>query len=70
VVLEAGDRRPRRLLERALEQHVADHPHLAGDGLVREERSTRHPRSVPPSIATPEELVAAADGEQCSPAVD
>ena len=43
VVLEARERLAGRRVELALEQHVADHPPLAGDRLVREER--RRPAS-------------------------
>ena len=38
VVLEARERPPLARLELALEQDVADHPRLARDRLVREER--------------------------------
>ena len=60
----------RRLGERALEQDVADHAPLAGDRLVREEGCARHPRSVAPAVAAPEELVAAADREERCTLVD
>ena len=63
VVLEPGQRQTHAGLELALEQDVADHPRLAGDGLVRKERRARHERPVATAIPTAQELVAAADGE-------
>ena len=70
VVLEAGERPPLARLELALEQHVADHPLLAGDGLEREQSDARHVLAVEAAIAAAEQLVAAADGEQRGAAVD
>ena len=64
VVLEARDRRRDAVAEVGLEQHVADQPPLAGDRLEREQARARHPRAVAAAVAAPEQLVAAADGEQ------
>ena len=64
VVLEAGDRPSLTRDELALEQDVADHPLLAGEGLVREEADARHRVAVAAQVAAPEQLVAAADREQ------
>ena len=41
VVLEAGHRAPLARIELALEQHVADHPPLPGDGDEREDARAR-----------------------------
>ena len=70
VVLEARDRPSRRLVQRAFEEHVADHATLTRERLVREERCALEPRAVPPAVAATEELVAAADGEQRRSPVD
>ena len=64
MVLEAGDRPPLAGDELALEQDVADHPLLPGEGLVREEADARHRVAVAAQVATAEQLIAAADREQ------
>ena len=64
VVLEPRHRRRDAVAEVDLEQHVADQPPLAGDGLEREEPGARHPGAVAAAVAAPEQLVAAAHGEQ------
>src|SRR5207245_1071868 len=56
--------------ELAREQHVADHAALAGDRLVRKEPGAFEQHTVTTSVAAPEQLVAAADGEQGRAAVD
>ena len=70
VVLEAGERLAVARLELALEQHVADHPPLAGDGLERQEPDARHVLAVEAAVAAAEQLVAAAHREQRGAAVD
>ena len=64
VVLEARDRAHVAGLELGLEQHVADHPPLAGDRLERQQPDARHLLAVEAAVAAPEQLVAAADREQ------
>jgi hypothetical protein len=64
VVLESGELSPRSRLQLALEQDIADHADVAGNRLVREECGTRHERAVAPTVSPPEELVAAAHGQQ------
>ena len=64
VVLEARERPARARLELGLEQHVADHPPLAGDRLERQQADARHVLAVEAAIAAPEQLVAAADREE------
>ena len=64
MVLEAGDRSPLTGDELAFEQDVADHPLLAGHGLVWEEADPRHRVAVAAQVAAPEQLVAAADRQQ------
>src|SRR5439155_6808053 len=61
VVLEPRERQPLSGLELALDQHVADHPALAGDCLEGQETDTRHVLAVKAAVAASEELVAAAD---------
>src|SRR5439155_7675955 len=68
VVLESGERLPVARIELALEQDVADHAAVAGDGLEREQADARHVLAMEAAIAAPEELVAAAHGEERSPA--
>jgi hypothetical protein len=63
VVLEACDRPPDAGLELGLEQHVADHAPFARDGLEREQPDARELVTGHVDVATPEQLVAAADGE-------
>ena len=41
-----------------------------GDRLVREDAGARHQRAVAAAIAAPEQLVAAAYGEECGPGLD
>ena len=53
--------RPAR--ELAVEQHVADHPALAGDRVEREEADARQLGAVAVAVEAAEQLVAAADGE-------
>jgi hypothetical protein len=68
VVLEAGQRPDHTGLELALEQHVADHAPLAGDGIEGEKADSRHVLTVEAAIAAAEELVAAADRKgRCAP---
>jgi hypothetical protein len=67
MVLEPGERLSRPF---ALEQHVADHPPLAGDRLVGEETDPGHRFAVVATVAAAEQLVAAADGEQRRAALD
>ena len=57
-------------LELALEENVADHPLLSGDGLEREKADARHVLAVEAAVAAAEQLVSAADGEQRGTAVD
>ena len=70
VVLEPGERPPLPRLELALEQDVADHPPLPGDGLERQQARTGHVLAVEAAVAAPEQLVAAADREHRRPAGD
>jgi hypothetical protein len=63
VVLEAGQEPALAGLELALEEHVADHPALAGHRLVREEADARQYLAVTPAVGAAEQLVAAAHGE-------
>ena len=64
MVLEACERPTAPRHELAVEQHVPDHPLLAGDGLVREETDAGHRVAVAAEVTTAEQLVAAADREQ------
>ena len=64
VVLESGERPLLSRLELALDEHVADHALLAGDGLERKEADARHVLAVKAAVAAAEQLVAAAHGEQ------
>ena len=64
VVLEAGDRPPLARLELGVEQHVSDHPPVARHGLERQHAGARHLVALMAAIAAPEQLVAAAHGEQ------
>ena len=70
VVLEARERAALARLELALEQHVADHPPLAGDRLERQQADAGHVLAVEAAVAAAEQLVAAAHGEQRGAAVD
>ncbi len=70
MVLEAGDRPPLSGLELALDQDVADHAALAGDGLQRKQADSGHVLAVEAAIAAAEQLVAAADRERGRSAVD
>src|SRR5205085_12612695 len=65
VVLEAGEHPPDPGFELALEQDVADHAPLTGDRLEREEADAREVDAVEVAVRTAEQLVAAADSEQC-----
>src|SRR5580765_847699 len=47
----------------AVEQHIADHPALAGDRVEREEADAGELGTVALAVGTPEKLVAAAHGE-------
>ena len=60
VVLEAGDRTRVARIELALEEHVADHPPLARDGLEGQQPDAGHVFAVEAAIAASEQLVAAA----------
>ena len=53
-----------------LEQHVADQAPVPGDRFEREDAGARHQRAVAAAIAAPEQLVAAAYGEECGPRLD
>ena len=64
MVLEAGEWPDSARLELALEEHVADHPRRARNGLVAEEPGARHQRAVAAAVSPPEKLVPAAHGEQ------
>src|SRR4029079_18779997 len=55
--------------ELALEQYVADHPPAAGDGLEGEQPDAGQLLAGDVDVPTSEELIAAADGENCSPAL-
>ena len=57
-------------LELALEQHVADHPAVAGDRLERQEPDTRHVLAVEAAVSAAEQLVAAAHREERGAAAD
>ena len=70
MVLEPRDGPALSGHELAFEQDVADHPPLAGNGVVREEAHTGERLTVLVEIAAPEELVAPADSEQCGARVD
>jgi hypothetical protein len=63
MVLEPGQRSSPSRLELALDQDVADHARLAGDGLEREETDAGHVLAVEAAVAAAEQLVAAADGQ-------
>src|SRR6266542_305203 len=65
VILEARKCPARAGLELALEQHVADHPCLARHGVEWKEPDPGQVLAVEVAIGPPEQLVAAADGEQC-----
>ena len=64
VVLEPGKLPGGAGLELTLQEHVADHPRRARDGLVAEEARTRHERAVAAAIPASEELVPATDREE------
>src|SRR4029079_3471244 len=64
VVLETRDRAARRLVQSALQEDIADHAGLAGDGLVREETRAFEPGPVASAVAAAEQLVAAAHRQQ------
>ena len=61
MILEARDLECSTRLEAALEQDVADHPYVSGDGLMGEQPGSWHERSVTATVAAPQELVSAAD---------
>src|SRR5439155_10867213 len=67
VVLEPGQRAPGPL---AVEEDVADHAPVTGDGLVREEADAGQIVAGHPLVAAPEQLVAPADREQRRAALD
>ena len=54
MVLEAGERPPLTRLELALQQHVADHPPLAGDRVQREEPDPGKLLAAPVAVEVPE----------------
>ena len=64
VVLEPRKRAPDARLELALEQDVADHTTLAGDGLEREQPDAGQVGAVEVAIGASKELIAAADGKK------
>ena len=64
VVLEARQRPSNVGIELALEEDVTDHPRLACDRLVGEERRARHERPVATPVAASEELVSTTHREQ------
>src|SRR5581483_10603513 len=64
VVLEPREGSTLAGIELAVEQHVADHPLLAGDRLEREQADAGHVLAVEAPIAAAEQLVSAADGEE------
>jgi len=70
VILEAGQSPPLTGLELALEEDVADHPPLAGHGVEREQPDPGQLVAALVAIEAPEQLVAAADREQRSAALD
>ena len=70
VVLEAGHGPALARLELALEQDVADHAPLAGDGLEREEPGALEPLPARVAVPAAEQLIAAADREERGSAVD
>src|SRR5262249_16612482 len=70
VVLEPGKRPQEAGLELALEQHVADHAGVAGDGLQREQTDAREIDAVEVAVRAAHELVPAAHGEQRGAAGD
>ena len=64
MVLEPRHGPPLAGIELALDQDVADHPALAGDGLVREEADAGLLDAVRVEVEAAEELIAAADCEE------
>ena len=54
----------------ALEQHVADHPPLTGDRVQRQQPDPRQIDARDVAVEAPEELVAAADGQERRAALD
>src|SRR5204863_6817444 len=67
VVLEAR-KRPAGPL--ALEEHVADHPALTGDGVQRQQADPRQLDARHVAVEAPEELVAAADRQRSRTTLD
>jgi hypothetical protein len=63
VILEPGERQPLSRLELALDQDVADHAAVAGNGLEGEEADAGHVLAVETAVSPAEELIAAADGK-------
>ncbi len=63
MVLESGDRAAVARLELALEQHVADHPPVAGHRMERQDPRAGQLGARPIAVEVPEQLVAAADRE-------
>src|SRR4029450_1605977 len=61
VVLETGERPTAAGLELTFEQHVADHPALAGGGVEREETHAGQLDAAPLAVEPPEQLIPAAD---------
>ena len=61
VVLEAGQRLSGPF---ALQQDIPDHAPLTGDGMEREETAPGQLRTGPVAVVAPEQLVAAAHGEE------
>src|SRR5438477_619466 len=67
VVLEPGERRAGPV---AFEQHVADHPPLAGDRVEREQPDAGQHAPEPVAVEAAEQLIAAADREHGGAAGD
>src|SRR5262249_60217077 len=70
VVLEPGQRAALTRLELALEQHVADHPSLARDGVQREQAHAGQLVAALVAVEAAEKLVAAGDGQETLAALD
>src|SRR5207247_8754767 len=70
VVLEARERSLLARLELTLEEDVADHPPLSGDGPERKNGRAGHVLPVEAAAAAPQELVAAADRQHRGSARD
>ena len=69
VVLEARDRPP-LAVELALEEHVADHPPLAADGVERKDAGARQLDTRAVAVRATEELISATDGKHRGATLD